>query len=76
MINTAKLKGRIVEKGFTIQTLAPKIPCTPYSLGQKILNNSPMTLAEAKCISEELNIVDDEFSDFFLNNELRNTTNN
>nr|DAZ28055.1 MAG TPA: Protein of unknown function (DUF739) [Caudoviricetes sp.] len=74
MINTAKVKGRIVEKGKTIQSIAPKIPCSPYTLGQKISNETPMNLEEAMILSEELEITKEEFSEFFLNKKLQNTT--
>lgn len=66
MINTAKIKGRIVEKEKTIQSIAPKIPCTPYTLGQKILNETPMNLDEAIILSEQLDIKKEEFAEFFL----------
>ena len=75
MINTAKVKGRIVEKGKTIQSIAPKIPCSPYTLGQKISNETPMNLEEAMILSEELEITKEEFAEFFLNEKLQNTTN-
>lgn len=75
MINTAKVKGRIVEKGKTIQAIAPKIPCSPYTLGQKISNETPMNLEEAMILSEELEITKEEFAEFFLNEKLQNTTN-
>lgn len=74
MINTAKVKGRIVEKGKTIQSIAPKIPCSPYTLGQKISNETPMNLEEAMILSEELEITKEEFAEFFLNEKLQNTT--
>lgn len=74
MINTAKIKGRIVEKGKTIQSIAPKIPCSPYTLGQKLSNETPMNLEEAIILSDELDITKDEFADFFLNKKLQNTT--
>lgn len=66
MVNTQKIKGRIVEKGKTIQAIAPKIPCSPYTLGQKIANESPMNLEEASILSEELDIKENEFAEFFL----------
>lgn len=66
MVNTQKIKGRIVEKGKTIQSIAPKIPCSPYTLGQKIANESPMSLEEASVLSEELDIEENEFAEFFL----------
>ena len=74
MINTAKIKGRIVEKGLTIQAIAPKIPCSAYTLGQKIGNESPMNLEEAMVLVEELNITKEEFAEFFLIKKLQNTT--
>lgn len=74
MVNTAKLKGRIVEKGKTIQSIAPKIPCSPYTLGQKISNETPINLEEVIVLCNELDINQDEFADFFLQNKLQNTT--
>ena len=74
MINTSKVKGRIVEKGKTIQAIAPKIPCSPYILGRKIANESPMSLEEAIILSEELDISKEEFAEFFLQQKLQNTT--
>ncbi len=75
MINTAKLKGRIVEKGKTIQAIAPKIPCSPYTLGQKIANETPINLEEVITLCNELDIKEDEFAEFFLQKKLQNTTN-
>ena len=74
MVNTPKLKGRITEKQKTIQSIAPKIPCTPYTLGQKIANEAPMNLEEAITLCEELDITREEFADFFLKQKLQNTT--
>ena len=74
MINTAKVKGRIIEKGKTIQGIAPKMRCTPYTLGRKIGNETPMNLEEALILSDELQISKEEFAEFFLNEKLQNTT--
>lgn len=74
MVNTAKLKGRIVEKGKTIQSIAPKIPCSPYTLGQKIANETPINLDEVITLCNELEIKENEFGEFFLQNKLQNTT--
>lgn len=70
MVNTAKVKGRIVEKGKTIQSIAPKIPCSPYILGRKIANENPINLDEVIALCEELDIEKDEFAEFFLNKKL------
>lgn len=75
MVNTAKIKGRITEKGKTIQTIAPKIPCSAYTLGQKIANETPINLEEVIALCKELDIKENEFADFFLQNWLQNTTN-
>ncbi len=66
MVNTAKIRGRIIEKGKTIQSIAPKIPCSPYILGRKIANENPMNLSEVKVLCEELDIEKSEFAEFFL----------
>lgn len=74
MVNTAKIKGRIVEKGKTIQSIAPKIPCSPYTLGQKIANETPINLEEVIVLCNELDIKQNEFAEFFLKEKLQNTT--
>lgn len=74
MINTNKVKGRIAEQGKTIQKIATKMPCTAYSLGQKIANKTPMNLEEAILLAIELEISKEEFTGFFLNDKLQNTT--
>ena len=76
MINTAKVRGRIVEKGKTIQSIAPKIPCSPYILGRKIANESPMSLEEAARLSDELEIEDEEFTEFFCKESCKSATKN
>ena len=74
MVNTAKIKGRIVEKGKTIQAIAPKVPCSPYTLGQKIANETPINLEEVIVLCDELEITEEEFAEFFLQRKLQNTT--
>lgn len=74
MINTKKIKGRIVEKGKTIQEIAPKIPCSAYTLGKKIANETPIKLDEVIVLCNELDIKAEEFSEFFLQEKLQNTT--
>lgn len=66
MVNTQKLKGRIAEKGYTIQTLAPKVHCSPYTLGQKISNEKSFWLTEVEDLCLILDILEEEFTDFFL----------
>lgn len=74
MINTAKVKGRMVERKKTMQSIAPKIPCSAYILGQKIANKRPIKLNEIMVLCDELEITEEEFPEFFLQRELQNTT--
>lgn len=74
MVNTSKIKGRIIEKRKTIQSIAPKIPCSPYTLGRKIANETPISLEEVIVLCDELDISDKEFAEFFLQRKLQNTT--
>ncbi len=66
MINTKKFKSKMIEKGYTYQSLAPKVKLTGYTLGQKVLNKKKMTLEEANMCAELLSINDLEFRDIFL----------
>lgn len=70
MINTQKVKGRMVEKNLTYQMLSPKINCSAYTLGQKVANETPMNLEEAIALAKELDITEAEFADFFLKQKL------
>ena len=74
MVNTAKIKGRMVEKNKTMQYLAPLVGFTAYTLGQQILNKKPMSLETANVLSEELEIDDTDFAEFFLQDKLHNAT--
>jgi len=68
MINTNKVRGRITELGLTIQIIAPQIGVTPYTLGKKIANESPMTLDEALKLSIILKIPERENFEYFFYN--------
>lgn len=66
MINTNKIRGRIAGNGLTIQAIAPQMGITPYTLGKKISNESPMTLDEALNFSIILDIPKEEIYDYFF----------
>lgn len=68
MINTNKLKGKMTENQLTIQAIAPRIGITPYTLGKKISNESPMTLDEALEFSLILGISKEEIHEYFFYN--------
>lgn len=72
MINTFKLKGRMTEKRKTTKYLAEKVGLTGYTLGQQILNKKPMYLDTAYVLSEELDITDEEFGEFFFTERVAN----
>lgn len=74
MINTRKFKSKMVEKGYTYQSLAKKAKMTGYTLGQKVANKKNMSLQEANLFSEILDVDDLEFKEIFLYNELQNAT--
>lgn len=65
MVNTEKVRGKIVEENQTIQKLAPKCKYTAYTLGKMIANKTPMTLEVSKILAEELHIDRKEIPDFF-----------
>lgn len=66
MINTSKLKGRIVEMKTTIGKIALEMNMSGYTLGRKINNESPMSLDEANQLQRILDIPDSEFKPYFF----------
>ncbi|MCI8396460.1 MAG: hypothetical protein HFJ52_01890 [Clostridia bacterium] len=66
MVNTIKVKKRIQEKKKTIKTIAPKIPCSPRHLEERIENEKPINLQEMFALCEELDITSDSIEEFFL----------
>ena len=66
MINTNKLKGRIVEKGLKQADVAQHLGIAQPTLNQKINNIRPMDLDEAEKMALFLDITDEEFPSFFL----------
>lgn len=66
MINTRKLKARIIEQGFTQETLAPVIGMSASTLGRKIKNSADMTLREVEVICEALDIPREKILEYFM----------
>ena len=67
MVNVNKLKGKIVECGLNVSTLADRIGIDKATLYRKISENGePITIREADKISEELNLSKDEVNDIFF----------
>lgn len=66
MINTSKINGKLAELELTRQSVAPIIGLTPYTLGQKISNKSPMTIDEALKLAIMLKIPKQEIVEYFF----------
>lgn len=68
MINTLKIKARMVELGLTQKSIAAKIGIAAPTVSQKINNVRPMMLDEVEKFSEILKIRDDQFREYFFYN--------
>ncbi len=66
MVNTNKLRGKIVEQGLTFGRLAQMIGVSPSTLGRKIRNVSDMTLEEVELIRDSLNIPPNRIMEYFF----------
>ncbi len=66
MINSNKIKGRMVELGYTQKDVAKKLRLSTPAVNQKINNARPTNLDEAKAIAEMLNIENEDFGVYFF----------
>ena len=66
MVNSRKIKGRLVELGLTQKDVAEKIGVAQPTVNQKINNIRPMDLQEAEAIADLLNISPREFVEYFF----------
>lgn len=67
VVNTNKLKGKIVECGLNISELAELIGIDKATLYRKInANGQTITIKEADMISKELKLSKDEVNDIFF----------
>lgn len=66
MVNSRKIKGRLVELGLTQKDVAEKIGVAQPTANQKINNIRPMDLQEAEAIANLLKISPGEFADYFF----------
>ena len=66
MVNTNKLRGKIVERGLTFGKLAQMVGVSPSTLGRKIRNDSAMTLEEVEQIRDSLGIPPSQIMDYFF----------
>lgn len=66
MVNTQKIKARIIEVGLNQTTVAAALEIAQSTLNQKINNARPMTLEEAERLQAILKIPDPEFCAYFF----------
>lgn len=66
MVNTLKLKGRMVELGYNQKDIAKLLDISSATVSQKLNNVRPMTLLEANTLSEFLEIEDKDFKEYFF----------
>jgi len=66
MVNTNKIRGRIVELGMTNKDIAYALELALPTVSQKINNVRPMSLDEAEKIGKLLGIKSEEFTTYFF----------
>lgn len=66
MINSKKIKGRLVELGMTQKDISSYLGISQPTVNQKINNIRPMGLDEAEKIADLLQISSEEFREYFF----------
>lgn len=66
MINTLKVKARMVEFGKTQKDIGEALGIAAATVSQKINNVRPMDLSEAEKLCEILQINPDQFGEYFF----------
>ena len=66
MMNSKKIKGRIIELGMTMGEVAEKMGLSPYTFGKKISGKSKTYIVEAEKIAKILKISDNDFNEYFF----------
>lgn len=66
MINSNKIKGRMVELGITQKDIAKELQIAPPTVSQKINNVRPMDLNEAEILARMLRIGAEDFATYFF----------
>ena len=66
MVNTKKLRGKIIEKGLNYEKMAELLNISSCTFGKKIRNISSFTLNEAAVMIITLDIPVSEIVDYFL----------
>lgn len=74
MINSGKIKGRLVELGLTQKDVAEALVIAQSTANQKINNIRPMDLNEAEKLASLLHLRAEDFQLYFFKPELRSAT--
>ncbi len=67
MTNSLKLKGKIIENGFTITSFSKELNISKTTLSQKINNKIKFSQENIREISQKLNLTGEEIKEIFLN---------
>ncbi len=65
-MNIRKLKGKMVEQGFNVETLATKIGICTSTLYRKLNGGEKITIGDAQKIKVELNLTNEEAIEIFF----------
>ena len=74
MTDTLKLKAKIMEKGWTIQTLSEAIDISVNSLSNKINNKTMFNAGEIRKVMDVLHLTNTETIDIFFNQKCASQT--
>ena len=70
VVNTNKLKGKIVEKGLNVTEVARAIEIDPSTLYRKLANADTISIGEADAIRRVLALSPDEAAAIFFNSDV------
>lgn len=70
LINTLKIKARIVECGLKQKDIAKALNLSPSTVSQKLNNIRPMNLKEADSLAELLGISTMEIGEYFFSSKI------
>ena len=65
-MNINRLKGKIIEKGYSVERLADEINIARATMYRKLNNFEKITVGEAKRISAVLGLTGEEATEIFL----------
>lgn len=70
MVNTLKIKARMIEHGLTQKDLAKALDIATPTMSQKLNNVRPMYLKEADILADILDIGTMQFGEYFFTSKI------